>query len=129
MRVLADDVKIQDLTVHNPEIGSNHNVALQVLGERMHVLRSALIGGGDATGFLMAYQHDSSDPSRGQYLLESTYIEGHGPDILCLLVRALSISLLGFLSSCLTGYCCTGKCDTTQCDRVRRDLLRGSADG
>ena len=131
VRVLADDVKIQDLTVHNPEIGSNHNVALQVLGERMHVLRSALIGGGDATGFLMAYQHDTSDPSRGQYLLEDSYIEGHGPDILCLLVRALSISLLGFLSSRSNkqGYCCTGKCDTTQCDRIRRDLLRGSADG
>ena len=49
---------------------------------------SKIIGGGDATGFLMVREHDTYDPSRGNYLIEDSYVEGAGPDIFCLLGNA-----------------------------------------
>ena len=86
VRAVADDFRLVGIKVHNVGTsGGNHNVALQVLGERVTVQRSAIIGGGDATGFLMVRQHDSYDPSRGNYLIEDSYVEGAGPDIFCLL--------------------------------------------
>lgn len=86
LRVVADDVRVTDIAVHNPgSAGGNHNVALQILGEHVTVLRSSIIGGGDATGFLMVRGHDTYDPTRGQYLIEDSYVEGAGPDIFCLL--------------------------------------------
>eukprot|EP01043_Picozoa_sp_COSAG02_P011838 COSAG02_NODE_442_length_22243_cov_20.572887_17_plen_96_part_00 len=36
----------------------------------------------------MVRQHDTFDPSRGNYLIEDSYIEGAGPDIFCLLGNA-----------------------------------------
>ena len=36
----------------------------------------------------MARNHDTYDPSRGQYLIEDSYVEGAGPDIFCLLGNA-----------------------------------------
>ena len=50
--------------------------------------RSHIIGGGDATGFLMVRQPDPFDPSRGNYLIEDSFVEGAGPDIFCLLGNA-----------------------------------------
>lgn len=86
VRIVSDDVRLQDLKVHNNGTrGGNHNVALQVLGERVTVSRASIVGGGDAVGFLMVRKHDTYDPSRGQYLIEDSYVEGAGPDIFCLL--------------------------------------------
>jgi pectin methylesterase-like acyl-CoA thioesterase len=86
VRVVPDDFRLEDIAVHNTgAAGRNHNVALQVLGERVSAVRTRLIGGGDAVGFLNVRQHNSYDPARGEYLIEDSYVEGAGPDIFCLL--------------------------------------------
>eukprot|EP01052_Picozoa_sp_SAG31_P013549 SAG31_NODE_817_length_11849_cov_6.737362_1_plen_449_part_00 len=86
VRVVPDDVKLVDIGVVNTGAkGGNHNVALQVLGERVTCLRTRLVGGGDAVGFLNVRQHNSYDPRRGQYFILDSYVEGEGPDIFCIL--------------------------------------------
>ena len=86
LRVVSDDFRLLDIGVHNTgAAGGNHNVALQVLGERVAALRTRLVGGGDAVGFLNVRQHNPFDPKRGQYRIEDSYVEGMGPDIFCLL--------------------------------------------
>jgi hypothetical protein len=86
LRVVADDFRLRDIGVHNlGDHGGNHNVALQVLGERVSAVRTRLVGGGDAVGFLNVRQHDAFDPTRGQYVIQDSYVEGAGPDIFCLL--------------------------------------------
>eukprot|EP01050_Picozoa_sp_SAG11_P012545 SAG11_NODE_1398_length_5024_cov_5.738680_4_plen_558_part_00 len=86
LRVVPDDFRLEDIGVHNSgTAGGNHNVALQVLGERVSAVRTRLVGGGDAVGFLNVRQHNPYDPARGQYLIVDSYVEGAGPDIFCLL--------------------------------------------
>ena len=73
LRVVSDDFRLEDIGVHNTgTAGGNHNVALQVLGERVSAVRTRLLGGGDAVGFLNVRQHNPYDPARGQYLFRLT---------------------------------------------------------
>ena len=51
VRIVSDDVRLQDLKVHNSGTrGGNHNVALQVLGERVAVSRASIVGVADEPG-------------------------------------------------------------------------------